>query len=106
MVDWGGVMGQAIQLSDAVDNTPGDFNFDPTMGLDPLVLAQMASTNGLDTGIMRMKGLSDDTAWATASFKVQEDVSKDAEIQHKLEDISALAFATEGFLAGDAFVFA
>ena len=54
---------------------------------------------------MRMMGLNDDTAWATSTFKAQEDQSLDGETYHAREDFSALAFAHEGFLAGDSIEF-
>lgn len=105
ILDWGSMLGQAVQIDSAVNHLGGSYDFDPSMGLDPLVLAGLTSTNGRNTAYLRQTDLDDDTAVATGSFIVQEEASQDEEILHTFEDVAGLAFETEGVLAGDAFVF-
>ncbi len=105
VLDWGSMLGQAVQMDNALNHDGGSYAFDAAMGLDPLVLAGLTSTNGRDPAYLRLTGLDDDTAVATGSFIVQEERSQDNELTHAFEDVAGLAFQSEGVLAGDAFVF-
>lgn len=111
VIDWNGMTAQATTIENAVNHDGFDFAFDSALGLDPLVSGAMTSFNGADTSMLRLAGLSNDGSAATAEFLLQEEQSRDAEVAHSKEDLSILAFESEGLLQGtitpdaDAFMF-
>lgn len=111
LVDWGSITAQAFSIEDAVDHDGFAFTLDESLGLDPLISANLASYNGADTAILRLGDVTNDGVAATAEFFAQEEQSLDAEIWHMLEDLSGIAFAGSGLLQGvatpvDALLFA
>ena len=100
LIDFGDVTAQAFAVADAVNDKGFEFTFDSSLGLDPLVAADISSFIGTDTAFLRLEDITNDGFAATAEFLVQEEQSLDEETGHILEDISGLAFDSAGLLQG------
>ncbi|MBL6427561.1 MAG: hypothetical protein HOY44_08560 [Maritimibacter sp.] len=104
VIDWGGIGSQAFSTGDTVSHEIAPFALDAAVGADPLVAAFLASYNGADTANVRTTGVTFDGLVASANFKIDEETSLDAELEHAFEDVHGFAFEQAGLLTGMEYV--
>ncbi|MEC7762824.1 MAG: hypothetical protein VX874_13045 [Pseudomonadota bacterium] len=101
VIDWGGLGAQAFSTGDTVTHEATPFALDASVGADPLIAAFLASYNGWDTANVRNTGVTFDGLVASANFMIDEEISLDAELDHRAEDVHGFAFEQAGLLIGE-----
>lgn len=97
--NWGELEYQAGHTGNSVNHQGYDLNFSQDFSNEPHLLASLASFNGSDSAGLRYQNLSD----TSVTIVLEEDQSKDSEMNHINEIVDFLAVSGTGDLTATAY---